>query len=120
MGLILASMFLGISFLASQLQAVPGLHRQVDGARQSAGRSSDRPASGTCAFLVLQVATTVILVLAANTAFADFPRLANFHADDNFLPRQFTTRGHRLVFSNGIIALRGRRHGARRHLPAPT
>ena len=54
---------------------------------------------------LLQVATTLILVLAANTAFADFPRLANFHAGDNFLPRQFTTRGHRLVFSNGIIAL---------------
>ena len=49
----------------------------------------------------------LILVLAANTAFADFPRLANFHAGDDFLPRQFTTRGHRLVFSNGIIALSG-------------
>ena len=49
----------------------------------------------------------LILVLAANTAFADFPRLANFHADDAFLPRQFTTRGHRLVFSNGILALAG-------------
>ena len=47
----------------------------------------------------------LILVLAANTAYADFPRLANFHAGDDFLPRQFTTRGHRLVFSNGIIAL---------------
>ena len=55
--------------------------------------------------LVLQVATMLILVLAANTAFADFPRLASFHAGDDFLPRQFTTRGHRLVFSNGIIAL---------------
>ncbi len=63
------------------------------------------PAIGHVMFYVLQVATTLILVLAANTAFADFPRLANFHADDNFLPRQFTTRGHRLVFSNGIIAL---------------
>ena len=71
----------------------------------SARTSSGRRASDTLAFLVLQVATTLILVLAANTAFADFPRLANFHADDNFLPRQFTTRGHRLVFSNGIIAL---------------
>jgi hypothetical protein len=47
----------------------------------------------------------LILVLAANTSFADFPRLANFHAADMFLPRQFTKRGHRLVFSNGIIAL---------------
>ena len=47
----------------------------------------------------------MILVLAANTAFADFPRLASFHAGDDFLPRRFTTRGHRLVLSNGIIAL---------------
>src|SRR4029077_20073797 len=42
---------------------------------------------------------------AANTSFADFPRLASFHAGDNFMPRQLTKRGHRLVFSNGIIAL---------------
>jgi hypothetical protein len=47
----------------------------------------------------------LILVLAANTSFADFPRLASFHAGDNFMPRQLTKRGHRLVFSNGIIAL---------------
>jgi hypothetical protein len=44
-------------------------------------------------------------VLAANTSFADFPRLASFHAGDNFMPRQLTKRGHRLVFSNGIIFL---------------
>ena len=47
----------------------------------------------------------LILVLAANTSFADFPRLASFQAGDNFMPRQLTKRGHRLVFSNGIIAL---------------
>ena len=47
----------------------------------------------------------LILVLAANTSFADFPRLASFHANDNFMPRQFTVRGHRLVFSNGILFL---------------
>ena len=47
----------------------------------------------------------LILVLAANTSFADFPRLASFHADDAFMPKQLTKRGHRLVFSNGIIAL---------------
>jgi hypothetical protein len=47
----------------------------------------------------------LILVLAANTSFADFPRLASFHAGDNFMPRQLTKRGHRLVFSNGIIFL---------------
>jgi hypothetical protein len=47
----------------------------------------------------------LILVLAANTSFADFPRLASFHADDAFMPKQLTKRGHRLVFSNGIVAL---------------
>jgi hypothetical protein len=47
----------------------------------------------------------LILVLAANTSFADFPRLASFHAGDNFMPKQLTKRGHRLVFSNGVIAL---------------
>ena len=49
----------------------------------------------------------LILVLAANTSFADFPRLASFHAGDNFMPKQLTKRGHRLVFSNGIIFLAG-------------
>ena len=53
----------------------------------------------------MQIATLLILVLAANTSFADFPRLASFHAGDNFMPKQLTTRGHRLVFSNGILAL---------------
>jgi hypothetical protein len=47
----------------------------------------------------------LILVLAANTSFADFPRLASFHAGDNFMPRWLTKRGHRLVFSNGIVGL---------------
>ena len=67
----------------------------------------------------------LILVLAANTGFADFPRLASFQAGDSFLPRQLTKRGHRLVFSNGIIALAGtaarprRRHQRRRHPPDP-
>ena len=64
---------------------------------------------------MLNVATMLILVLAANTGFADFPRLANLQAGDSFLPRQLTKRGHRLVFSNGIIALAGggRRAGDR-------
>ena len=65
----------------------------------------------------------LILVLAANTGFADFPRLASFQAGDSFLPRQLTKRGHRLVFSNGIIALAGtaarpRRGHQRRGHPA--
>ena len=54
---------------------------------------------------VIQGATALILVLAANTAFADFPRLSSLLARDRFLPRQFATRGDKLDFSNGIIIL---------------
>ena len=53
----------------------------------------------------MQVVTALILVLAANTSFADFPRLASLLARDRFLPRQFANRGDRLVFSNGIVIL---------------
>ena len=107
MGVILGTMFLGISFLAHRLQVVPDLSANPKTTvLADIGHAVFGPgAAGHVMFYVLQVATMLILVLAANTAFADFPRLANFHADDNFLPRQFTTRGHRLVFSNGIIAL---------------
>lgn len=56
-------------------------------------------------YYVLQASTMAILVLAANTAFADFPRLASLHAGDGFLPRQFTQLGERLVFQNGIVVL---------------
>jgi Amino acid permease len=55
----------------------------------------------------LQAGTMLILVMAANTGFADFPRLASFQAGDSFLPRQMTKRGHRLVYSNGIVVLAG-------------
>ena len=55
----------------------------------------------------MQVATALILTLAANTSFADFPRLSSFLARDGFMPRQFGFRGDRLAFSTGIIALAG-------------
>jgi hypothetical protein len=58
-------------------------------------------------FYALQSGTMLILIVAANTGFADFPRLASFQAGDSFLPRQLTKRGHKLVYSNGIIALAG-------------
>lgn len=61
--------------------------------------------AGTVMYFVLQIATMAILVLAANTAFADFPRIASILAKDGFLPRQLHNRGDRLVFSNGIVAL---------------
>ena len=107
MGLTLGIMFVGISFLASRLHTAPDFTGRSTVLADIGKEVFGQTGLGFGAFLVLQVATTLILVLAANTAFADFPRLANFHADDNFLPRQFTTRGHRLVFSNGIIALAG-------------
>jgi hypothetical protein len=62
---------------------------------------------GDALYYSLQAGTMLILILAANTGFADFPRLASFQAGDSFLPRQLTKRGHRLVYSNGILALAG-------------
>ena len=56
-------------------------------------------------FIAIQVATLLILVLAANTSFSSFPLLASFAADDAILPRQLRKRGHRLVYSNGILVL---------------
>lgn len=58
-------------------------------------------------FTLVQVFTALILILAANTAYADFPRLASFVARDGFLPRQFGTVGDRLVFKNGVVVLGG-------------
>ena len=103
MGSLLGVMFLGMSYLAVQLHVVPTETKTVNSevARGVFGTGG----VGTALFLMLQIATTLILILAANTSFADFPRLANFHATDNFMPRQLTKRGHRLVFSNGIIGL---------------
>jgi hypothetical protein len=56
-------------------------------------------------YLSIIAGTTIILILATNTAFADFPRLSAILAGDAFLPRQFTYRGSRLAFSRGIMAL---------------
>src|SRR5437899_11213943 len=61
--------------------------------------------SRTLAYYLVQAATTLILVLAANTAYADFPRLASIVSRDRYLPRQFMNQGDRLAFSNGIIVL---------------
>jgi hypothetical protein len=105
MGGLLGTMFLGISFLAQKVQAVPDPTQQQTVLAEIGRTVYGTSTLGHVLFYVLQIATTMVLVLAANTAFADFPRLASFQAGDDFLPRQFTTRGHRLVFSNGIVAL---------------
>ncbi|MGH2595692.1 MAG: APC family permease [Actinomycetota bacterium] len=103
MGSLLGMMFLGLSFLTVRLQVLPTETKTV--ISQVARAIFGGGGLGYGLFLALQAATTLILILAANTSFADFPRLANFHATDNFMPRQLTMRGHRLVFSNGIIGL---------------
>jgi hypothetical protein len=99
MALLLAVMFLGISFLARALQIVPVEDQTVVSqiGRQVFG---DGPL-----YLALQAATALILCLAANTSFADFPRLSAILARDRFLPRQLTNLGDRLVYTNGIVSL---------------
>jgi amino acid transporter len=103
MGTLLGAMFLGLSYLAVQLQVVPSERATVISEVGRAVFGGGAP--GTVLLVMLQVATTLILILAANTSFADFPRLASFQASDDFMPRPLTKRGHRLVFSNGIIGL---------------
>ncbi|HEU5181892.1 MAG TPA: APC family permease, partial [Candidatus Polarisedimenticolia bacterium] len=99
MAAILGSLFLGITLLAHRLDVVPRPEETV--LSQLA-----RTIFGTGVFYYLvQASTAMILILAANTSFADFPRLASFLARDGFLPRQLANRGDRLVFSNGIIVL---------------
>ena len=105
MGTMLALMFLGVSWLASQLHTIPVEGKTV--IAQIAEAVYGDGGAGKAMFVFTQIATMLILVLAANTGFADFPRLAHFQAEDSFLPRQLIKRGHRLVFSNGILALSG-------------
>ncbi len=92
-------MFLGITFLAHAYHVIPT--DSESGVSQLARTVFGR---GVTYYLV-QAATTLILVLAANTAYADFPRLASIVSRDRFLPRQFMNQGDRLAFSNGILAL---------------
>jgi len=99
MGLLLGTLFLGITLLANQVQAVPSEEETI--ISQIA-----RSAFGSGVFYGLQiVATTIILIMAANTAYADFPRITAFVASDSFLPRQLAIRGSRLVYSGGIVTL---------------
>lgn len=100
MSSILGTLFLGISFLAVSIGAVPS-------ERETVISQLARTAYGGQGFLYLATiaATTVILIMATNTSFADFPRLSALMAFDGFLPRQLTYRGSRLVYSRGIMVL---------------
>ncbi|MCS7178445.1 MAG: APC family permease [Anaerolineae bacterium] len=102
MAALLITMFLGITFLSHQFGIVPDEHTHETVISQL-GRAAF--GSGTPFYYLFQAATMLILVLAANTAFADFPRLASILARDRYMPNQFALLGDRLVFSNGILAL---------------
>ena len=100
MSSILGTLFLSITLLANQIGAVPSEMETVISqlARTVLGGQN-------ILYLGVIAGTALILVLAANTAFADFPRLGALHAGDGFMPRQMTYRGSRLVYSYGIVAL---------------
>ena len=101
MAALLATMFIGTSIMAYLYQVHPS---QSETVISQFARTIFSGSMGWF-YYVIQGTTALILILAANTAFADFPRLASLLARDRFLPRQFATRGDRLVFSNGIIIL---------------
>ncbi len=100
MGLLLGGIFLGITYLAFGFHILPQENETILSQVASAvfGR-------GSALYLLVQFSTMILLILAANTAFADFPRVSSLLADDGFLPRQLMNLGDRLVFNNGITVL---------------
>ena len=100
MAFILGSLFLGISFLGSQIHAVPS---EMETVISQMGRTVF-DGKGLL-YMALIAATTIILIMASNTSFAGFPRLGALLAIDGFLPRQMAFKGSRLVYSYGIVAL---------------
>lgn len=101
MGAICIALFLGLTVLARLYHVVPDL----DGHETVVSMLGRAVFGGGILYYLLQGATCVILVLAANTSFADFPRLSSILARDRFAPRQLANLGDRLVFSNGIVVL---------------
>src|SRR5437763_3923423 len=105
MSTILGTMFLGISALAALTHSVPFTSGTPTVISEIGKLVYGSGVGGSVLFFILQAATAIILILAANTSYTGFPFLVSFVAEDSFLPRQLTERGHRLVFSNGIIVL---------------
>ena len=97
---ILGTLLVAITFLSTKIGAVPSVDETVISqlARTVYGNRD-------LLYLATLASTTLILIMAANTSFADFPRLSALHANDGFLPRQLTYRGSRLVYSRGIVVL---------------
>ncbi|HEY4375644.1 MAG TPA: hypothetical protein VGM93_00725, partial [Acidimicrobiales bacterium] len=103
MAFILGTTTLGVSYLATHLHPVAIENGQTVLSQMGGAVFGN----GTFFYYALQISTFAILILAANTAFADFPRLSSIIARDGFLPRQLGNRGDRLVFSNGVLILSG-------------
>jgi amino acid transporter len=99
LGLVLGALFIGITILANAFGLVPAEQETIN------SQLARRVFGENVLYYFVQAMTMLILILAANTSFADFPRLASFMARDRFMPRQFARRGDRLAFSNGIIIL---------------
>ncbi len=103
--MLLGSLVLGVAALSAVVHPVPRMSGTPTVLAQVAKYVYGSGALGHTLFVLLQTGTMLILTLAANTSFTGFPYLASFAAEDSYLPRQLTRRGHRLVFSTGIIVL---------------
>ena len=105
MSLVLGTLVTGVSLLAAFTHATPYVSGFPTVISQEAQQVFGHSGVGNSMYYVFQAATMLILFTGANTSFNGFPFLASFVAEDSFLPRQLTRRGHRLVFSKGIVAL---------------
>ena len=103
MGVLAMTLFAGISFLATHMNLVPEPAESIL-SQMTRGVTTDLP-GGRLLYGWVQLFTMLILVLAANTGYQDFPRLSFFMARDGFMPRWMMNRGDRLVFSSGIVVL---------------
>ncbi|OBB89705.1 amino acid permease [Mycobacterium sp. 852002-40037_SCH5390672] len=105
MAVILGFLLAGVAYLAHVTHATPYLSEYPSVLSQIGRAVFGHGLLGDVLYVLVQTSTAAILFTGANTSFNGFPALASFVAEDRFLPRQLTKRGHRLVFSNGIIAL---------------
>jgi amino acid transporter len=105
MSAMLAFLVCGVGWLSMETHAAPFEGGTPTVISQVARAAFGQGLLGDLGFVIVQIATALILITGANTPFTGFPFLANFVAEDSFLPRQLTRRGHRLAFSNGIFIL---------------
>ena len=103
----LAFLVIGVGWLSMETHAAPFQEGSPTVISQVSKAALGSGVFGTVGLVIVQIATALILFTGANTPFTGFPFLANFVAEDSFLPRQLTRRGHRLAFSNGIFILTG-------------